>query len=71
MTSSCGDAQSVADSRLELAAVLATEGNQFCADCGARLPAGSAWAVINMGLLICIDCSGVHRSLGTHVSKVG
>lgn len=47
-----------------LAAVLAADGNRLCADCGARLPAGTAWAVINMGLLICIDCSGVHRSLG-------
>ncbi len=28
------------------------------------------WASINLGILICLECSGVHRSLGTHISKV-
>ena len=38
-----------------------------CADCGAARP---EWCVINFGVLVCLRCSGVHRSLGTHVSKV-
>jgi hypothetical protein len=38
-----------------------------CADCGASRP---AWAVVNWGVLVCIECSGVHRSLGSHISKV-
>eukprot|EP01105_Mastigella_eilhardi_P026862 TRINITY_DN7961_c0_g1_i1.p1 TRINITY_DN7961_c0_g1~~TRINITY_DN7961_c0_g1_i1.p1 ORF type:complete len:639 (-),score=147.13 TRINITY_DN7961_c0_g1_i1:101-2017(-) len=42
-------------------------GNSACADCGAPAP---EWASINLGILICLECSGVHRALGTHISKV-
>lgn len=41
--------------------------NSACADCGEADP---EWVSINHGSLICIECSGVHRSLGTHISKV-
>jgi len=43
------------------------EKNRVCADCCKRLP---EWVSINLGAMICIECSGVHRSLGVHVSKV-
>ncbi|KAI6235459.1 CBR-CNT-2 protein [Aphelenchoides besseyi] len=42
-------------------------GNEECADCGNTTP---VWAAYNHGITICIECSGVHRKLGTHVSKV-
>jgi len=28
------------------------------------------WAAINLGVLVCIECSGVHRALGVNISKV-
>ncbi|KAF2212661.1 hypothetical protein CERZMDRAFT_40421 [Cercospora zeae-maydis SCOH1-5] len=46
----------------------ADEGNKVCADCGSD--AKVDWCSINLGVLLCIECSGIHRSLGTHISKV-
>ncbi|XP_027421048.1 arf-GAP with coiled-coil, ANK repeat and PH domain-containing protein 3 isoform X1 [Bos indicus x Bos taurus] len=42
-------------------------GNSQCGDCGQPDP---RWASINLGVLLCIECSGIHRSLGVHCSKV-
>ncbi|KAL2103834.1 hypothetical protein ACEWY4_000702 [Coilia grayii] len=42
-------------------------GNEVCCDCGQADP---RWASINFGILLCIECSGIHRSLGVHCSKV-
>jgi len=38
-----------------------------CVDCGAKDP---TWVSINLGTLMCLPCSGFHRSLGVHLSKV-
>ncbi|XP_055489522.1 LOW QUALITY PROTEIN: arf-GAP with GTPase, ANK repeat and PH domain-containing protein 3 [Leucoraja erinacea] len=42
-------------------------GNSFCVDCDTPNP---DWASLNLGALICIECSGIHRNLGTHLSRV-
>uniref|UniRef100_A0A8C8HCS4 Arf-GAP with GTPase, ANK repeat and PH domain-containing protein 3 n=1 Tax=Oncorhynchus tshawytscha TaxID=74940 RepID=A0A8C8HCS4_ONCTS len=42
-------------------------GNSICVDCDAANP---DWASLNLGALICIECSGIHRNLGTHLSRV-
>uniref|UniRef100_A0A8I6Y2W7 Uncharacterized protein n=1 Tax=Hordeum vulgare subsp. vulgare TaxID=112509 RepID=A0A8I6Y2W7_HORVV len=42
-------------------------GNDSCAECRSPDP---DWASLNLGILICIECSGAHRNLGVHISKV-
>uniref|UniRef100_A0A8C8D1N5 Small monomeric GTPase n=1 Tax=Oncorhynchus tshawytscha TaxID=74940 RepID=A0A8C8D1N5_ONCTS len=48
-------------------AIRNAKGNSFCVDCEAPNP---TWASLNLGALICIECSGIHRNLGTHLSRV-
>jgi Arf-GAP/coiled-coil/ANK repeat/PH domain-containing protein len=45
----------------------AVPGNGFCADCDMPEP---DWASLNLGIMLCLQCSGVHRQLGVQVSKV-
>lgn len=44
------------------------QGNRWCADCNSDQRV--EWVSINLGIIICIECSGIHRSLGTHISKI-
>ena len=44
------------------------QGNRWCADCNSE--SKTEWVSINFGIVLCIECSGIHRSLGTHISKV-
>ncbi|XP_042284332.1 arf-GAP with SH3 domain, ANK repeat and PH domain-containing protein 1a isoform X2 [Thunnus maccoyii] len=47
--------------------VLRSPGNDTCCDCGAADP---RWLSTNLGVLTCIECSGIHREMGVHVSRI-
>ncbi|KAG5458617.1 MAG: hypothetical protein BJ554DRAFT_1125 [Olpidium bornovanus] len=51
----------------QLLKVRSLPGNDVCAECSAK---DAVWATINLGVALCIECSGIHRSLGVHYSKV-
>ncbi|CAH8857539.1 unnamed protein product [Trichobilharzia szidati] len=62
-----GDANELAVTEHLIQNIRAAAGNDFCADCGAPEP---DWASLNLGAMVCISCSGIHRQLGTHISRI-
>merc|ERR1712076_126451 len=53
--------------RLILTRQLNENNNRVCADCTERMPRWASWS---LGVFMCLKCSGCHRSLGVHISKV-
>ncbi|NXG04980.1 ARAP3 protein, partial [Sakesphorus luctuosus] len=47
--------------------IWSNKANKYCADCWAQSP---DWASINLCVVICKQCAGQHRSLGSSISKV-
>ncbi|XP_061916695.1 BAR_ACAPs and ArfGap_ACAP domain-containing protein isoform X2 [Entelurus aequoreus] len=62
-----GDNSSANQRTPALVVALQGPGNHRCCDCGQQEP---RWASVNLGVTMCIECSGIHRSLGVHLSKV-
>lgn len=50
-----------------IAEVLSYPENNVCFDCGNKNP---TWASVYLGVLLCFDCAGTHRSYGTHISFI-
>ena len=58
---------SLANGNSPLEILRSAPGCTTCADCSMPEP---EWASLNYGVALCVECSGAHRSLGVHVSKV-
>ena len=53
--------------RQRLLLIRSEKQQNYCADCGAGDP---EWASVSFGIFICVACAGIHRHLGTHISRV-
>lgn len=61
-------AERAAQNQATIKSLLKLEPNKVCADC--KRNKHPRWASWNLGVFICIRCSGIHRGMGTHISRV-
>ncbi|KAI7783708.1 stromal membrane-associated protein 1 [Diaporthe eres] len=61
-------AERAAKNQATIKSLLKLEPNKMCSDC--KRNKHPRWASWNLGVFICIRCSGIHRSMGVHISKV-
>ena len=53
--------------KIQMEKILSKPSNQICFDCGSKFP---KWSSPYLGIVICYDCAGRHRSYGSHISFV-
>ncbi|GJN84044.1 hypothetical protein PLIIFM63780_007597 [Purpureocillium lilacinum] len=61
-------AERAAQNQATIKSLLKLEPNKVCADC--KRNKHPRWASWNLGVFVCIRCSGIHRGMGTHISRV-
>ncbi|KAL7793107.1 hypothetical protein V8C37DRAFT_379314 [Trichoderma ceciliae] len=61
-------AERAAQNQATIKSLLKLEPNKICADC--KRNKHPRWASWNLGIFVCIRCSGIHRGMGTHISRV-
>ncbi|KAI1079908.1 ArfGap-domain-containing protein [Whalleya microplaca] len=61
-------AERAAQNQQTIKSLLKLDTNKICADC--KRNKHPRWASWNLGVFICIRCSGIHRGMGTHISRV-
>lgn len=61
-------AERAAQNQQTIKTLLKLEDNKSCADC--KRNKHPRWASWNLGVFLCIRCSGIHRGMGTHISRV-
>ncbi|GKT98828.1 transcription factor [Fusarium langsethiae] len=61
-------AERAAQNQATIKSLLKLEANKVCSDC--KRNKHPRWASWNLGVFICIRCSGIHRGMGTHISRV-
>ncbi|KAI9659594.1 MAG: hypothetical protein M1831_003675 [Alyxoria varia] len=61
-------AERASQNQQTLKTLVKVESNKTCADC--KRNKHPRWASWNLGVFLCIRCSGIHRGMGTHISRV-
>ncbi|OAA79016.1 stromal membrane-associated protein [Akanthomyces lecanii RCEF 1005] len=61
-------AERAAQNQATIKNLLKLEANKICSDC--KKNKHPRWASWNLGVFVCIRCSGIHRGMGTHISRV-